>query len=201
MNNKNSIFSKFGLYIGLAALLMFSLIIQSCSTTTTRIVEKEELTSTTAPQVNTDELLPANEDTKVPGNQFLEKAFQKQKQAVENISKQIEKSDELREKTLTRITELKNQGSEVPILEDILKRFDDTITAIEARYQKIQENVSEHKGFDEAGKVIDAQLGWETVKGLTAEIRKIQQVFYKVRRNITLNIFWYKQFQKTPMPS
>jgi DNA repair exonuclease SbcCD ATPase subunit len=200
MYKKDFVFSKVGLYAVFASLLLVSLIIQSCSTPAPQVVEAD-VTSTTAPQTSADQMLPATKGTKVPANQFLEKAFQKQKQVVENIGKQIEKSADLREKAQERITELKNEGKQVPVLENMLKRYDATIAEIKTRYQKIQENVSVHKGFDDAGKVIDAKLGRETVRGLTAEVRKIQIDFQKVRRIITLEIMRYRQFEKTPMPS
>ncbi len=200
MNKKKSVFGKVGLYVGFASLVLVSLLIQSCSTTAPKEVG-EEVTSTIAPQTNADQLSPATDDTKVPGNDLLEKAFQRQKKAVENIGKQMEKSADLREKAQSRITGLKNEGREVPVLDNLLKRYDETIADIKARYQNIQGTISAHKGFDEAGKVMDAKLGWETVKGLTANVRKIQFDFQKVRRIITLKILRYRQIEKTPMPS
>lgn len=200
MNKKNSVFGKVGLYVVFASLWLVSLLIQSCSTTAPKEVG-EVLTSTITPQTNTDELSLATDGTKVPGNELLEKAFQRQKKAIENIGKQIEKSDDLREKAQARINELKNEGRDVPVLDNLLKRYDETIADIKAGYQEIQETLSAHKGFDDAGKVIDAKLGWETVKGLTAEVRKIQYDFQRIRRVITLKILRYNQKEKTPMPS
>lgn len=200
MKKKNFVLGNVGLYIVFTSLILAGLLIQSCTTTAPKEVGAE-VTSTTAPQTNTDQPSPAIEGTRVPGNELLEKAFQRQKQAVENIGKQIEKSADLREKAQTRITELKNEGKEVPVLENMLKRYDETIAGIKARYQKIQATLSAHEGFDETGKVMDAKLGRKTVRVITAETRKIQSDFQKVRRIITLNILRNRQFEKTPMPS
>lgn len=200
MIKKNSVFDKVGLYVVFASLLLVSLLIQSCSTTAPKVVG-EELTSTIAPQTNADQLSPAADSTKVPGNELLEKAFQRQKKAVENIGKQIERSADLREKAQVNINELKSEGREVEVLDNLLKKFDETIAGIKAKYQKIQETLSAHKGFDEAGKVINAKLGWETTKSLTEDVRKIQFEFRRIRRVITLKILHFRQIEKTPMPS
>jgi hypothetical protein len=199
MNMKVSEHRKVSVFV-LVSIVLFSFIVQSC-TTSTPVSDNAEVISTVPPHTPAGQSRTDSEATKVSDHQLLEKAFQKQKLAVENIGKQIEKSADLREKAQARISGLKNGGKEVPVLENMLKKYDEKLADIKTGYQDLQQLVKLHKGFDETGKVLDAKEGWQTVKALTSEIRKIQMEFQTVRRIITLQILRNKQIEKTPMPS
>lgn len=132
-------------------------------------------------------------ETDFPNNDFLEKSLQRQKEIIEKIGEQIEKSGDLKDKAKERITELKIQGKNVTALEEMLKRYDEILAEARLSYQKAKDASKLHKGFNEKGTIVDVQLGKETVREIESEIRKCRADYFKARRTIVSGIFRFRQ--------
>ncbi len=134
---------------------------------------------------------PAGQGKATPAN--LENAYQKELQALKTQDNNLTKVDTILGKVDTFLTNLKNKGRDVDILQTILNLFKQDLASATGFHDKATQILNAHAGFDNYGNVVDQAQALVTVrsardklvearltlKGGIADIREAVQLYRK----------------------
>jgi len=96
-------------------------------------------------------------------NERLEQAWARQLRTYERIGKGFERNDEFIDRAQNLIDKAAANGKDVSALQAALDAFEAAVTEARPVYESASGIVNSHQGFDEKGKVIDAELAKEIV--------------------------------------
>jgi len=104
-------------------------------------------------------------------NEKLERVWARQLKLYERMGK----SDELVEKVQSLIDRASANGKDVSAVQSALDAFKDSIKDAHPIYESAKGIINSHQGFDDNGKVTDAEKAKETVKALGGKLKEIKE--------------------------
>ena len=107
-------------------------------------------------------------------NEKLERIWARQLKAYERLGKAIDGSDAFIEKVQARIDKAAENGKDVTALQAALDAFEAAVKDAHPLYESTKGIINSHRGFDESGKVTDAEQARETVKEMHDALKDIK---------------------------
>jgi len=135
-----------------------------------------------APPQNTapvDETNPG----KTPQEQ-LQRLFQQEKKNHEKQKDMISKADNAGDKLTELIARAKKNGKETKSMEKSLAQFNARLGEIRLTYDQMEQVIRQHAGFDDKGKVVNAENAKKTVTEIRQGNKEIRQSLVKALKDI-----------------
>jgi hypothetical protein len=107
---------------------------------------------------------PANPTTPTPANAALTRAYKLEQQRLRLQDVRLKNASQYAGKIDQRIAKLKAKGQDTAALEQAVAAFRTGITQARAEWQAASATLATHAGFDDAGKVTDADQARATMK-------------------------------------
>jgi DNA repair exonuclease SbcCD ATPase subunit len=107
-------------------------------------------------------------------NEKLEQAWARQIKNYERMGKAFENTDTQISKIQALIDKAAANGKDVSAIQAALDAFEAALKNARPTYEAIKAIVNSHQGFDENGKVTDAELAKSTVQGMHARMQEIK---------------------------
>lgn len=128
---------------------------------------------------------PADEASrgKSPQEQ-LQKLFQQEKKNHERQKGMIDKADNAGDKLTELITRAKKNGKETKSMEKALAQFNARLGEIRLTYDQMEQVIRKHAGFDDNGKVVDAENAKKTVAEIRRGNKEIRQSLAKALKDV-----------------
>ena len=133
-------------------------------------------------------------------NERLEKAWARQLR----IYALMGRTDNFVEKTQQLIERAAENGKDVSALQAALAAFEDALKDAQPVYESIKGIVNSHQGFDENGKVIDAEKAQETVRAMGEQMKEIKAAMDGTGKSLREALKDFRQAnprpERTPTP-
>lgn len=107
-------------------------------------------------------------------NEQLEKAWAKQLQVYEKLSKVFDDSTIRLDKAQELIDKATAKGRDTTVVQAALNAFVAAVEKSHSVYENIQPLITAHAGFDSNGKVTDATQAKATVQGVRAKLQELK---------------------------
>jgi DNA repair exonuclease SbcCD ATPase subunit len=107
-------------------------------------------------------------------NEKLEKAWARELQAYERLGKAFADIDGTISRFQARLDKAAEKGKDVTALQAALDAFESALNNSKPTYDGMSGLVSTHQGFDDDGKVTDAEQAKSTVKEVGAKLKEIK---------------------------
>ena len=107
-------------------------------------------------------------------NEKLEQIWARQLKMYERLGKAFDDTDGKVAKFQEMIDKAASNGKDVSALQAALDAYESALTSARPTYQSINGIVNSHQGFDENGKVTDAEKAKSTVRELGAKLKEIK---------------------------
>jgi hypothetical protein len=114
--------------------------------------------------------------TRGVSNENLERAWARQLKNFERLGKGFENTDAQIAKFQELIDKAAAKGKNVSALQAALVAFEAALNSARPAYQSAQAIVNSHNGFDENGKVIDAEQARSTVQEMRAKLGEVKSL-------------------------
>jgi methyl-accepting chemotaxis protein len=135
-------------------------------------------------------------------NDKLEQIWAKVRSAYDKIGTLLDRSDEFIAKVQKLIDRAKSNGKDVSAVQVALDAFAEAVKQAQPVYESAKGIVSAHQGFDENGKVTDAQKAIQTIRDLRDKLKEIRQIISGPARALREAIKAFRQANKpTPAPA
>lgn len=135
-------------------------------------------------------------------NDKLEQIWAKEQSAYDKIGTLLDRSDEFIAKVQKLIDRAKSNGKDVSAVQVALDAFAEAVKQAQPVYESAKGIVSAHQGFDENGKVTDAQKAIQTIRDLRDKLKEIRQIISGPARALREAIKAFRQANKpTPAPA
>ena len=108
-------------------------------------------------------------------NERLEKIWARQLRLYEKIGKGYDRSDAFVEKVQMLIDKAGANGKDVAAVQAALDAFDQAMKEAHPVYESAKGIINSHQGFDNDGKVTDAEKARETVKAMGEKLKEIKE--------------------------
>ncbi len=115
-----------------------------------------------------------NPPTGTPANDKLEKAWARQQENYQKLTKLFQDADARTAKFQERIDKAKANGKDVTALQSALTAFEAALKNAKPIYESMNGIVNSHQGFDDTGKVTDPAKALETVKSMREKFQEIR---------------------------
>ena len=107
-------------------------------------------------------------------NERLEKIWARELQVYERLGQLFDRADTMIERAQTLIDKASAKGKDVSAVQSALDAFAAAVKNAKPIYQGMNGIMTSHQGFDDAGKVTDAEKAKETVKEAGAKFKEIK---------------------------
>ncbi|NMB55670.1 MAG: hypothetical protein GYA15_13325 [Leptolinea sp.] len=135
-----------------------------------------------APPQNT---APVDEtDTGKTPQEQLQRLFQQEKKNHEKQKDVISKAENARDKLTELIARAKKNGKETKSMEKALAQFNTRLGEIRLTYDQMEQVIRQHAGFDDKGKVVNAENAKKTVVEIRQGNKEIRQSLVKALKDI-----------------
>lgn len=107
-------------------------------------------------------------------NERLERIWARELKAYERLGKLFDHNDGVVEKIQDLIDRASQNGKDVSAVQAALDAFEAALQDARPTYESLKGIVNSHQGFDDAGKVTDAEKAKETVREMGAKLKEIR---------------------------
>ncbi|MEO7840490.1 MAG: hypothetical protein ABIU06_14175 [Anaerolineales bacterium] len=127
-------------------------------------------------------------------NERLEQVWARQLRIYERMGR----TDEFVEKAQNLIDRAKENGKDVSSVQAALDAFETALTDARPIYESARGIVNSHQGFDDDGKVTDAEKARETVKALGEKMKEIKAAMHGTGKSLREALKAFRQAKPTP---
>ncbi len=121
----------------------------------------------------------AQDPTTPPGgqvsNERLEQAWARAQARYERIGSFLDRSDDMIARLEEWLAKMKEQGKDTSAVETALANFEAALERVEPIHESAGAIIAAHAGFDESGKVTDAEQAQQTLKDLRAKSQEAKE--------------------------
>ena len=132
----------------------------------------------------------------------LEKAFQRVKDWYDKQGEFLAKSGDFINKAETFIGKAEQRGLDTSSLRSLLDSFASSIPVVQSAHDRAGAIMAAHNGFDESGKVTDAQAASQTVKDAATALQDGRQAHLEKGKALAeaIKAFWKANKPSRPKP-
>jgi hypothetical protein len=136
-------------------------------------------------------------------NEKLEQAWAREQRIYEKLGKLFDNSDSLLEKVQGLIDRAAAAGKDVSAVQAALDAFEAAIKQARPIYESGKGIIASHQGFDQDGKVTDAEKAKQTVQDMRAKLKEIHTALGGTGKALREAIRAFREANKpapTPVP-
>jgi hypothetical protein len=134
-------------------------------------------------------------------NERLEKIWARELKAYERMGKLFDGSAAAIAHAQALITKAGEKGKDVSAVQAALDALQAAISDVRPTYESIKGTVNSHQGFDDAGKVTDADKARETVKDMRAKLKEVRDTLGPAVKAFRDAVKAFRQANKPPASS
>jgi len=109
-------------------------------------------------------------------NERLERIWAREQALYERLGAMLDRADGMTEKVQALIERADEKGLDASALQSALDAFEEALKDAHPVYESSKGIIASHQGFDENGKVTDAEKARETVKELGEKLRAVRSI-------------------------
>jgi hypothetical protein len=147
----------------------------------------------------------ANDPTTPPAedisNERLEQIWARQLRAYERLGKGFDRADDFTAKAQNLIDRASENGKDVTALQAALDAFEASIKEAHPVYEGAKGIINSHQGFDEKGKVTDAEKAKETVRSMREKLKEIRAAMDGTGQALREAIKAFREANPRPQPT
>jgi hypothetical protein len=134
-------------------------------------------------------------------NERLEQAWARQLRVYDRLGEGFDRADDFIAKAQSLIDKASANGKDVKALQAALDAFEASIEEALPVYESAQPIVDAHAGFDEKGKVTDAEQAQETVRAMGEKLKEIRSAMDGTARALREAIKAFREANPRPKPT
>lgn len=144
------------------------------------------------------ELDPTPPPTLAVTNERLEKIWAHELKLYKRLGKLFDRTDQFVEKIQDRLDQATENGKDASDIQAALDAFEVALEDAHPIYESAKGIINSHKGFDENGKVTDAEQAKETVKEMGAKLKEFRSAMGGTGRALWQAIKAFRQANRPP---